>query len=115
MTTHRFIHPYDVPYRCLYSRNVANLFMAGRCISTTHVALGTTRVMRTTGMMGEVVGMAASICHEHDVMPRDVYHHYLTELKNLMKKGVGAYDVPDNQRFNEPNVLLPKPKAFMEK
>ena len=48
-------------------------------------------------------------------MPRDVYHHYLTELKNLMKKGVGAYDVPDNQRFNEPNVLLPKPKAFMEK
>lgn len=115
MTTHRFIHPYDVPYRCLYSRNVANLFMAGRCISTTHVALGTTRVMRTTGMMGEVVGMAASICHEHDAMPRDVYHHYLTELKNLMKKGVGEYDVPDNQRFNEPNVLLPKPKAFMEK
>jgi hypothetical protein len=46
-----------VPYRCFYSRNVPNLFMAGRDISVTHVALGTTRLMRTHGMMGEVVGV----------------------------------------------------------
>ena len=62
---HRWIHPYAVPYRCLYSRNVDNLFMAGRNMSCTHVALGTVRVMRTTGMMGEVVGMAAGLCHKH--------------------------------------------------
>ena len=53
---------YPVPYRCFYSRNIDNLFMAGRCISVTHEALGTTRVMKTCGMMGEVVGRAASLC-----------------------------------------------------
>ena len=58
------IYPYAVPYRCLYSRNIDNLLMAGRNISVTHVALGTVRVMRTTGMMGEVVGMAASLCEK---------------------------------------------------
>ena len=52
----RGIHPYPIPFRCLYSRNVSNLFMAGRDISVTHVALGTVRVQRTCGMMGEVGG-----------------------------------------------------------
>ena len=52
---------YPVPYRCFYSRNIDNLFMAGRCISVTHEALGTVRVMKTCGMMGEVVGKAASL------------------------------------------------------
>ena len=47
--------------------------MAGRCISVTHEALGTVRVMKTCGMMGEVVGRAASICVKHDCLPRSVY------------------------------------------
>jgi hypothetical protein len=81
--------PYWIPYRCLYSRNVENLFMAGRDISVTHEALGTVRVMRTTGMMGEVVGMAASLCKKHGTGPRGVYKEHLGELKELMKKGVG--------------------------
>ncbi|MDR1980993.1 MAG: FAD-dependent oxidoreductase [Tannerellaceae bacterium] len=83
------IEPYAVPYRCLYSRNIDNLFMAGRNISVTHVALGSVRVMRTGGMMGEVVGMAASICKKYDVNPRQVYLSYLPELKRKMEKGVG--------------------------
>jgi hypothetical protein len=82
------IKPYPVPYRCLYSRNVSNMFMAGRNISVTHVALGTVRVQRTTGMMGEVVGMAASICKEKNALPRDVYQSYLEDLKNLMRDGL---------------------------
>ncbi len=82
------IDPYAVPYRCLYSRNVSNLFMAGRCISVTHVALGTVRVMRTGGMMGEVVGMAASICKNNSALPRGVYEDHLNELKKLMTEGV---------------------------
>ena len=86
---HPAIEPYEIPYRCLYSRNIENLFMAGRCISVTHVALGTVRVMRTGGMMGEVVGMAASICKEHETNPRGVYEDHLAELKALMQKGVG--------------------------
>jgi hypothetical protein len=81
--------PYWAPYRCLYSRNVTNLFMAGRDISVTHEALGPVRVMRTCGCMGEVVGMAASLCKQHDCNPRGVYEHHLDELKQLMTRGVG--------------------------
>lgn len=99
------IHPYPIPYRCLYSRNVENLFMAGRDISVTHVALGTVRVMRTTGMMGEVVGMAASLCKRHGVKPRAVYQRYLPQLKALMEKGVGNPGLPNNQRYNEGSTL----------
>ena len=88
IAVHQPIQPYAIPYRCFYSKNVSNLFMAGRCISASHVALGTIRVMRTGGMMGEVVGMAASLCKQHDTTPRGVYQKYLGELKVLMKKGV---------------------------
>ena len=76
---------YPVPYRCFYSRNVNNLFMAGRCISVTHQALGTTRVMKTCGMMGEVVGKAASICTLNQCSPRDVYEDHLDELLDLVQ------------------------------
>jgi hypothetical protein len=86
--------PYPIPYRCFYSRNIENLFMAGRNISVTHVALGTVRVMRTCGMMGEVVGMAAAVCKTRDGDPRDVYAKYLDDLKGLMTKGVGSLPVP---------------------
>ncbi|MFP6887714.1 MAG: FAD-dependent oxidoreductase, partial [Opitutales bacterium] len=76
---------YPVPYRCFYSRNIENLFMAGRCISVTHEALGTVRVMKTCGMMGEVVGRAASICIKRDSLPRAVYERYLDDLIELIK------------------------------
>ena len=76
---------YPVPYRCFYSRNIKNLFMAGRCISVTHEALGTTRVMKTCGMMGEVVGKAASICTLKDCSPREVYTQHLSELTKLLE------------------------------
>jgi len=83
------IEPYPIPYRCLYSRNIRNLLMAGRNISVTHVALGTTRVMRTCGMMGELAGMAASLCKKHNTDPRGIYLQHLDELKELAKCGVG--------------------------
>jgi len=86
----RFKTPYWIPYRCLYSRNVENLFMAGRCISVTHEALGTVRVMRTTAMMGEVVGMAASVCRAYDTTPRGVFGDCLAQLQAAMRKGVGT-------------------------
>lgn len=81
--------PYWVPYRCFYSRNVPNLFMAGRNISVTHEALGPVRVMRTCGMMGEIVGMAASLSTKHRTTPRGVYQQHLAELKQIMARGVG--------------------------
>ena len=82
--------PFWAPYRSLYSRNITNLFMAGRDISVTHEALGPVRVMRTCGMMGEVVGMAAALCKQHDCMPRAIYDQQLEELKRLMQRGIGA-------------------------
>jgi hypothetical protein len=84
------IQPYAIPFRCLYSRNVENLMMAGRNISVTHVALGTVRVQRTTGMMGEVLGMAAAICIQHQTTPRGVYERHLEELQTHLRRGVGA-------------------------
>ena len=105
------IWPYPVPYRCLYSRNVPNLFMAGRDISVTHIALGTTRLMRTHGMMGEVVGMAASICKKHNCNPRDVYKSHLNELKALMGKGVGDGKKHSSQDYNCQSSLDPDIRA----
>jgi hypothetical protein len=78
------LYGYPVPYRCFYSRNIENLFMAGRDISVTHEALGTVRVMQTLGMVGEVVGKAASICIEHDTLPRGVYEAHLPQLLSML-------------------------------
>lgn len=108
-TNHRPIYPYSVPYRCLYSRNIDNLFMAGRNISVTHIALGTVRVMRTTGAMGEVVGMAADICRRNKALPRDVYRNHLSELKDLMNVGVNKKGLPNNQKYNEGKRLKKAP------
>jgi FAD-dependent oxidoreductase family protein len=79
---------YLIPYRCFYSRNIENLMMAGRNISVTHAALGKVRVMGTCGMMGEVVGMAASLCKKHQVNPKVVYYNHLDELTEMVKSGI---------------------------
>ena len=84
---------YWAPYRTLYSRNIKNLFMAGRDISVSKEGLGPVRVMRTCGMMGEIVGKAASICIDKNTTPRGVYETYLDKLKELMEQ-------PGNKRFD---------------
>ncbi|MBB3208758.1 hypothetical protein FHS27_004591 [Rhodopirellula rubra] len=98
---------YPVPYRCFYSRNVDNLFMAGRCISVTHEALGTVRVMKTCGMMGEVVGKAASICTLNGCLPRDVYESHLDELLTLLR-------LPGKARRSTPSSDIVIPDDAME-
>lgn len=112
-TKHVPIYPYAVPYRCLYSRDVDNLFMAGRDISVTHVALGSVRVMRTTGMMGEVTGVAASLCKKYGTTPRGIFLKYLPELQALMKEGAGKKGLPDTQTFNFPGQLK-HPRALVK-
>ncbi|MAG92309.1 MAG: NADH-dependent oxidoreductase [Planctomycetaceae bacterium] len=94
---------YPVPYRCFYSRNVPNLFMAGRCISVTHQALGTVRVMQTCGMMGEVVGKAASICTQRGCLPRDVYEGYWSEMVKLLQLPGKAY-----RKTVDGEIVIPK-------
>ena len=85
---------YPIPYRCFYSKDLDNMFMAGRNISVSHIALGTTRVMRTTAMMGEVVGLAASVCQKEGLLPRDIYEKAFDKLRELMNRGAGRTDVP---------------------
>lgn len=80
--------PWLIPYRSLYSRNIENLFMAGRDISVTRIVLNSTRVQKTTGMMGEVVGIAAALCVKNECTPRDLYKSYLTDLKKSLQSGV---------------------------
>jgi len=82
-------HPLrSLPYRCFYSRNINNLFMAGRCVSLTHVAHAMFRNQHTTGMMGEVVGMAASVCTKNNVSPRDVYAKNWDDMLKLLNQGL---------------------------
>ena len=94
---------YPIPYRCFYSRNIENLFMAGRCISVTHEALGTVRVMKTCGMMGEVVGRAASICIQRDCLPRDVYEYHLDDLIELIDLPGKAFRPTVNDKITIPS------------
>ncbi len=98
---------YPVPYRCFYSRNIGNLFMAGRCISVTHEALGTTRVMKTCGMMGEVVGKAASICVLKDATPREVYTKHLGYLMDLLELPGKAHRKTVHDEIIIPKDVLP--------
>lgn len=63
---------YQIPYRCLYSKNITNLFLAGRIISASHVAFGSSRVMATSAYVAQVVGMAAVLCTQKSVRPAQV-------------------------------------------
>lgn len=103
---HIRIYPYPIPFRCLYSVNTENLMMAGRNISVSHVALGSIRLMRTGGMLGEVLGMAAAVCKEQDASPREVYKHHFSDLEKLMRKGVGDASIPPAQNYNLGGTLM---------
>ena len=76
---------YYIPYRSLYSKNIANLFMAGRNFSCSHIGLGGPRVMKTTGQMGAAVGIAAVICEKYGIDPREVYTDHLDEYMALIE------------------------------
>jgi len=77
---------YSISFRCLYSKNLENLMMAGRNISVTHAALGSTRLMATCAVEGQAVGTAAYLCKKHNTNPRGVYKNYITELQQLLLK-----------------------------
>ena len=111
----KLVKPYPVPYRCLYATDVRNLFLAGRHISASHVAFGAVRVMRTLGILGEVVGMAATICAKEDIYPRDVYrsrldddpHAKLPELfRWLETPGKNTYQVELEAPIDELSVQM---------
>ncbi len=77
---------YSLPFRMMYSRNVDNLMLAGRCISASHVAMGSIRVMNTLGAAAEAVGIAAAICVERETIPRNVAKERMHELQQRLLK-----------------------------
>jgi len=80
---------YGIPYRSHYSRNIKNLFLAGRIISASHVAFGSTRVMATCGAGGQAVGVAAALCKEQGCQPADLLNggHMKTLQSRLQRIG----------------------------
>lgn len=72
---------YAIPYRCYYSKNISNLFIAGRIISATHVAFASTRVMATSAVGGQAVAIAASLCKKYNCSPRELGEKHIGELQ----------------------------------
>lgn len=80
--------PYSIPFRCLYSKNVDNLMMAGRNISVTHLALANTRVMLTCAVIGHAAGTGAAACIRKNTTPRGISENHLHTLQQqLLKEG----------------------------
>ena len=95
---------YGIPLRSYYSANVRNLFMAGRDISATHIAFGSSRVMATCAVGGEAVGTAASLAIDLGVSPRELATENAERLRQLLLAqdasviGVRNYDPLDLAR-----------------
>jgi hypothetical protein len=78
---------YAIPYRCMYSKNIQNLFLTGRIISASHVAFGSTRVMGTSANNAQAVAMAAVIANKRKLLPREVLGHINELQQRLLKTG----------------------------
>lgn len=76
--------PADFPFRCIYSVNIPNLLFAGRHPSCTHEALGTLRLIPTTGEMGQAAGIAAAICIENGFFPAELSRQAMPELQRRL-------------------------------
>ena len=87
-STPPFIFPgiFPIPFRSLYSRNISNMMMAGRDISVSHVALGSTRLIATCGLTGQATGTAAALLKKYNCSPRELYQNHLAELRQLLQK-----------------------------
>jgi hypothetical protein len=88
--------PYGIPFRSLYSKNIANLMFAGRDISASHCALSSTRVQATCATLGQAIGVAASISARDNLMPRDVAQTRIAELQQSLMED-DCY-IPFNRR-----------------
>lgn len=92
---------YQIPYRCAVSRDVGNLFLEGRSMSLSHVALGSVRTMATLSTIGQANAVAAFLCQKYGILPRQVGEDHLEELQRLLMESdqyiVGRrYQDPEN-------------------
>ncbi|WP_010180534.1 FAD-dependent oxidoreductase [Aquimarina agarilytica] len=88
---------YEVPFRCLYSKNISNLMFAGRNASLTHIALSSTRIQGTCALMGQAIGTAATFCVNKNMLPKEVGQKYIKELQEqLLRDDVFIPNRPAN-------------------
>ena len=78
---------YQIPYRCCYSKDVPNLFLEGRSMSVSHVALGSVRTMATLATVGQANAVAAFLCKKYGISPRQVGQQHMEELQQLLLHG----------------------------
>ena len=83
---HPGVPTYTIPYRCIYSKNVANLMFAGRCQSVTHIALGSVRVEATLFTLGQAAGTAAALAVQKGLSPREYGRKNIVELQQRLLK-----------------------------
>lgn len=96
---------YGIPYRCYYSRNIKNLFLAGRIISVSHVAFGSTRVMGTSAYGAQAAGMAAVLCKKYGIDPAQILSggHVRELQQRLVREG---QHIPGVAYAHEDNLLM---------
>ncbi len=82
----RQMYLYSIPFRSIYSKDIANLIMAGRNISVSHVALGSTRLMATCAVIGQAAGTAAAVSIKKHVEPRKLGTEYIQEIQQQLLK-----------------------------
>ena len=88
---------FSIPFRSLYSRNIANLMMAGRDISASHLGMSDIRVMLTCAVIGHAAGTGAGMCAGRDVSPRKLYREHLVALQQqLLKEGAHIIGLPSS-------------------
>ena len=75
---------YYIPFRSLYSKDIPNMMMAGRCFSCSHIGLAGPRVMNTCAQMGVATGYAASLCSKYKATPREVGQEHIDQLRDLI-------------------------------
>ena len=85
--SHPHVPIYSIPYRCIYSKNISNLFLCGRSISVTHIAFGTIRVQSTLFQLGQAAGTAAALaCEKGGITPRECGQRHIKELQQRLLK-----------------------------
>ncbi len=92
--------PYALPFRCLYCREPLNLFLAGKSTGVGADIREVINPLRTQAMTGEVVGLAAALCHSESCLPRDIYTNRWKQLDALLTHGAGDTNVPYRQVYD---------------
>ena len=90
---------FSIPFRCLYSKNIENLMMAGRDVSASHLGMSNIRVMLTGAVMGHAAGTGAGMCVARNTTPRELYRGHISDLQQqLLKEGAYIVGLVGNDR-----------------